>query len=212
MIKILFQIGYFLSFIFPYKLKLKVYNLKVFIYSGWWSRFFSSFGLNSYIAPYASYICGMDKISIGNGTYLGKNIQLTAWTSYKEQSFNPIISIGDGCSIGEDNHITAINSIKIGNNVLTGKKVLISDNSHGMTTYDQLIIPPVNRNLYSKGSVVIEDDVWIGEKASILPGVHIGRGAIIAANSVVTKDVPDYCVVAGNPSVVIKLIEHVVKG
>ena len=52
--------------------------------------------------------------------------------------------------------------------------------------------------------MVIEDNVWIGEKASIMPGVHIGKGAIIAANSVVTHDVPAYAVVAGIPAKVIK--------
>jgi len=207
MIKFVFKIGYYLSYIFPYRIKLKVYNLKLFIYSGWWSRYFDGFGKNSYIAPFASYICGMEKISIGNNTYLGKNIQLTAWTTYKGHTFNPKIQIGDGCSIGEDNHITAINSIYIGNNVLTGKKVLITDNSHGMATYEQLVVPPVDRNLHSKGVVVIEDNVWIGEKASILPGVHIGKGAIIAANSVVTKDVPAFCVAAGIPSIVIKKVK-----
>ena len=58
--------------------------------------------------------------------------------------------------------------------------------------------------LYRKGPVVIEDNVWIGEKASIMPGVHIGKGAIIAANSVVTHDVPAYAVVAGVPAKIVK--------
>ena len=58
--------------------------------------------------------------------------------------------------------------------------------------------------IYRKCPVVIEDNVWIGEKASIMPGVHIGKGAIIAANSVVTHDVPAYAVVAGTPAKVIK--------
>lgn len=56
----------------------------------------------------------------------------------------------------------------------------------------------------SKGDIVVEDDVWIGQNAIILSGVHIGRGAIVAAGAVVTKDVPDYAIVGGNPAKVIK--------
>ena len=60
------------------------------------------------------------------------------------------------------------------------------------------------RPVVSKGSVIIGNNVWIGDKATILPNVTIGDGAVIAANSVVTKDVPAYSVVAGNPAKVIK--------
>lgn len=65
-------------------------------------------------------------------------------------------------------------------------------------------IPPTQRPVYSKGPVIIGNNVWIGDKATILPNVSIGNGAIIAANSVVTKDVPEYCIVAGNPAKIIK--------
>lgn len=65
-------------------------------------------------------------------------------------------------------------------------------------------MPPTQRPIYSKGPVVIGDNVWIGDKATILPNVSIGKGAIIAANSVVTKDVPEYSVFAGNPAKIIK--------
>ncbi|MDR2406844.1 MAG: sugar O-acetyltransferase, partial [Bacteroidales bacterium] len=58
------------------------------------------------------------------------------------------------------------------------------------------------------GSVVIEDNVWIGDKVTILPGVHIGYGSIIGANAVVTKDVPANCVVGGNPAKIIKVIKN----
>jgi acetyltransferase-like isoleucine patch superfamily enzyme len=62
----------------------------------------------------------------------------------------------------------------------------------------------LSRPLYSKGEVVIEDDVWIGEMACIMPGVRIGRGTVIGAGAVVTKSMPPYCVVGGVPAVVIK--------
>ncbi|MST85779.1 hypothetical protein FYJ73_14080 [Prevotellaceae bacterium LKV-178-WT-2A] len=63
---------------------------------------------------------------------------------------------------------------------------------------------PSKRDLYIKGPVVIEDNVWIGDKASIHSGVTIGKGTIVACNAVVTKDVPPYSVVAGVPAKVIK--------
>ena len=67
---------------------------------------------------------------------------------------------------------------------------------------------PNLRSLSSKGPVIIEDNVWIGTKASIMPGVRIGKGAIIAANSVVTHDIPPYCVAAGIPAKVIKVVRE----
>ncbi|MBQ4055965.1 MAG: hypothetical protein IJD32_02545 [Bacteroidaceae bacterium] len=65
--------------------------------------------------------------------------------------------------------------------------------------------PPRLRNVTSKGTIVIKDNVWIGDKATILPNVTIGEGAVIAANSVITKDVPPYSVAAGNPAIIIKI-------
>lgn len=101
-------------------------------------------------------------------------------------------------------HITAINRITIGNDVLTGRWVTITDNSHGDTDYSTLQMRPVSRPLISKGPVLIGNNVWIGDKVTILPGVTIGEGAVIAANAVVTKDIPAYSVAVGNPARVIK--------
>ena len=88
--------------------------------------------------------------------------------------------------------------------MLTGKWVTITDNSHGETDKTTLGMRPQERPITSKGPVIIGNNVWIGDKATILPGVTIGDGAVIAANAVVTKDVPAYSVVGGNPARVIK--------
>ena len=85
---------------------------------------------------------------------------------------------------------------------------MITDNSHGVSTSKMMDISPAKRLLYSKGPVIIDDNVWIGEKASIMPGVHIGECAIIAANAVVTKDIPAYSVAAGIPAKVVRTIDH----
>ena len=103
-------------------------------------------------------------------------------------------------------HIAATKKVEIGNNVLIASKVFISDICHGDYTDkcpSSPEIPPVDRPLSAK-PVVIHDNVWIGELVSILPGVEIGKGSIVGANSVVTKSIPAYCMVAGNPAKIIK--------
>lgn len=157
-------------------------------------------------------------ISIGEKTIFGDDLYLTAWDHYSycdnetndnnliEQTFSPNLHIGEDCHFGAYNHITCTNRVIIGNNVLTGKWVTITDNSHGQFVKEQLAIPPILRPICSKGEVVIGDNVWIGDKATILPGVHIGDGAVVAANAVVTKDVPSNSMVAGNPAIVVRKI------
>lgn len=157
-----------------------------------------------FISPHE--LLALDSIRIGQGTVIAKGAIITPIKRRNEQSFNPEIIIGNNCCLGENIHITAINNVTIKDNVLTGRYVYISDNAHGKTTLDECMIPPVKRNLYSKGNVVIEKNVWIGERVCILSGVHIGEGAIIAANSIVTHDVPEYTLVGGIPAKVIKQI------
>ncbi len=180
-------------------------RLKVHLLTALKRREFKHFGKHSFLGLRSRYK-GEQYIHIGDDSVLGSNSILTAWDTYESQHFTPEITIGNNCDIGQQAHITAIRCIRIGNNVLTGTKVLITDNSHGDFSKDQLNIAPNRRPLYSKGPVIIEDNVWIGEKASIMPGVHIGKGAVIAANSVVTHDVPAYSMVAGVPARIIKQI------
>ena len=142
---------------------------------------------------------GTKYISIGANSFFGDNFYLTTWPENAESNKDPIIKIGERCNFGSYNHITCTNKILIGNNVLTGKWVTISDNNHGDTSEETLHIPPCDRKVLSKGPVIIEDNVWIGDKATILSGVRIGEGTVIGANAVVTKDVPAYSIVIGNP-------------
>lgn len=177
------------------------------IYSLWIGHKFNNYNLG-FKWP-ANFILGSQYFKIGNKTCFGKLADLTAWDKFpiydgSTQTLNPSVSIGENCNFGDYLHLTCINRIQIGNNVLTGRWVTITDNGHGTTDYDSLTVPPAKRSLYSKGPVIIEDDVWIGDKATILPGVTIGKGAVIAANSVVTKDVPPHSVAAGNPAKIIK--------
>ena len=178
----------------------------VFVRTAMLRNLFSQFGRKSTIGR-IGMILGYERITIGNNTHFDDFIYLTAWTSYGEQKYKPQIHIGYNCAFGAWNHISCINKITIGDNCLTGKWVTITDNSHGSNTYDELTTPPGERLLYSKGPIVIGKNVWIGDKATILSGVTIGDNAIIAANSVVTKDVPTNTVVGGCPAKVLKEIK-----
>lgn len=166
---------------------------------------FASFGAGSRIYPSPDMLVGEKYVSLGKDVTVGKHVQLTAWDRFLDQRFTPSIVIGDGCSIGDGAHITAVNRIELGKNVLTGKYVLITDNSHGGADQSMLSVAPNRRPVVSKGPVIIGDNVWIGEKASILPGVRIGDGAIIGAGAVVTKDVPAGHMAVGVPARVISL-------
>lgn len=177
------------------------------VYTGYCSSKFKSFGHGIVFEPFLLGLKGEKYISIGDDTYLSKGVLLTAWDSFLNEKFTPEIRIGCNCGIGANSHITAINSIYIGDNVLTGLDVLITDNAHGASVRDILDKSPNMRPLVSKGPVVIEDNVWIGDKASVMPGVTIGKGSIIAANSVVTHDVPSYSIVGGVPAKIITRLQ-----
>ncbi|TDN55098.1 lipopolysaccharide O-acetyltransferase [Buttiauxella sp. JUb87] len=115
------------------------------------------------------------------------------------------LEIGDDVNISDWSHIGALNKVVISSGCLIGSKVHITDHSHGSTFFlDELM--PNRRKLVSKGEVFVGKNVWIGDGAIILPGVNIGEGAIIGANSVVTKSIPEYSIAAGNPAEVIRFL------
>ncbi|MBO4807312.1 MAG: acyltransferase [Paludibacteraceae bacterium] len=150
---------------------------------------------------------GCQYIEIGRHTNVCKGVILTAWDVYEGQKFSPYVKIGANCNIGENCHITACDRIEIGDNVLTGRYVYISDNSHGNpSNEEELKQNPIKRPLYSKGPVVIGNNVWIGERVCVLAGVKIGDGTIIAANAVVTHDIPAGVLAGGVPAKIIKRI------
>jgi acetyltransferase-like isoleucine patch superfamily enzyme len=118
------------------------------------------------------------------------------------------IEIGQYCYLGEQSRIWSAKKISIGNRVLISHNVNIFDsNTHPINPRDrheqfkQIITQGHPKSIeLNERSVIIHDDVLIGCMAIILSGVNIGEGAIIGAGSVVTKDVPPYTIVAGNPA------------
>ncbi len=138
---------------------------------------------------------GKKYVTFGRGLSVGRRLRIECLSEKSRLVF------GRNVKLNDDVHIGCIDVITIGNNVLVGSKVLITDHQHGSysgAVHSNPDIPPDNRPL-SSAPVSIEDNVWIGEMVSILPGVTIGFGAIIGAGSVVTKDVPALTISVGTP-------------
>jgi maltose O-acetyltransferase len=109
------------------------------------------------------------------------------------------ISIGDNSGLGVNCKIQQ--NVKIGNDVMMGEDVIIMTSSHN---FEDVNIPMRLQGFLPPNEVIIDDDVWIGSRVIILPGVKIGKGAIIGAGAVVTKNIPEYCIVGGVPAKIIR--------
>ena len=175
------------------------------MYTVWISRFIGEVGEGClFHKPLRLEGDAIDCIQIGSSTTIQEHTVLGCRKHYGNQIFNPEMIIGSRCDIGAYCHITAINSIIIGDGLLTGRYVYIGDNAHGGFSFEEANIPPGQRLVKSKGPVIIGNNVWIGDKCTILGNVSIGDNVIVAANSVVTHNVPSNCIVAGTPAKIVK--------
>lgn len=165
----------------------------------WHSGRFGSCGAGGKIRSPRT-ILGGRFIHIGANFDAFPGLRIEAFDRHLDKRFSPRITIGDRVSINYDCHIGCVNEVTMGNDVLLASRVYISDHSHGAPDYHDIDVPPSARKVFSKGAVHIEDGAWIGEGACILPGVRIGRHAIVGANAVVTRDVPPYTIVGGVPA------------
>jgi lipopolysaccharide O-acetyltransferase len=157
---------------------------------------------NAKIIRFPFRIRGIKHVKVGANFTTGFNCRIDAF----EFGENVQIEIGKNVQINDYVHIAAINSIVIGDNVLIASKVFITDHNHGNysdANQDSPLSIPKERELFSK-EVVIQNNVWIGEFVSILPGVTIGEGSIIGTMSVVNKDIPPYSIAIGSPAKVVK--------
>ena len=143
-------------------------------------------------------IDGGKNISIGRKVIIQYKSWLAALPLTGEQKCELIIK--DGTVIGHFNHIYATKCIVIEENVLTADKVYISDNLHN---YSNPALPIIKQEIIQKNTVIIGAGSWIGENVCII-GASVGKNSVIGANSVVTKNIPDYCVAVGVPAKIIK--------
>ncbi len=203
-IAILERLGQLFAILYPQTLTNGLKSIRNRAYTGYLRHEFKHLG-NSVIMWHPYTLIGGEYMEIGEESVIEPDIQLTA---RKLNDESPLIHIGNHCLIRRGAHITAIHKIEIGDNVLTGTNILITDNSHGDTNIETLKIPATLRTPVSKGCVTIKDNVWIGNNVCIMPNVTIGTGAVIGANSVVTHDIPPFSVAAGIPAKVIKSFQN----
>ena len=177
---------------------------------------FASVWYNSYIkgADDSSFfsrnmnLSGTEFMRIGAHSSFGENSVLHCWPFLADEGITPRLSIGNNCCFGAYLRIECVDCVEIGNDLLTGRYILITDNAHGEFTNADLKLPPVSRKIYAKpGGVKIGNNVWLGDRVIICGGVKIGDGAVVAANAVVTHDIPPYSLAAGVPARIIKTIE-----
>jgi maltose O-acetyltransferase len=113
--------------------------------------------------------------------------------------FENDVIIGDRSGIGANSFLHGPTTI--GKNVMMGPDCYVYTRNH---QFDRTDIPMIDQGFKDKEPVIIEDDVWIGARVIILPGVKIGKGSIVGAGAVVTKDVEPYSIVAGVPAKLIR--------
>jgi acetyltransferase-like isoleucine patch superfamily enzyme len=152
-----------------------------------------------------SDIRGKKYIKVSDGFTTGRGCRLEAYPLHNNKS---VMRFGSNVQINDYVHITAMEEVVIGNNVLIASKVYISDCSHGSYAGNDNDSSPLSvpkeRKYFTK-PVIIEDNVWLGEFVSVLPGIRIGSGTIVGANSVVSRSLPSNVIAVGIPAVPIKM-------
>ena len=172
-------------------------KIKKFIFFLYWKPYFKSLGWGAFIDR-PLHRMGGKNISIGKRVTINYKSWLGALPHTNETDCKLIIN--DGCTIGHFCEIYATKSIIIEKNVLTADRVYISDNLHG---YEDINTPIKDQPIRQINPGRIGEGSWIGVGVAVM-GATIGRHCVIGANSVVTRDIPDYSVAVGIPAKVIK--------
>jgi acetyltransferase-like isoleucine patch superfamily enzyme len=144
-------------------------------------------------------LSGEERIAIGNGVFIGPASWLQTLPDGGDHAV--AISIGDGTSIAGSCVISAVRGVVIEEDVLFARNVYISDHIHKYQDFDK---PILDQGVDKIAPVLIRRGAWLGQNVVICPGVTIGRGAVVGANSVVNRDVPDYSLAVGAPARVVK--------
>jgi acetyltransferase-like isoleucine patch superfamily enzyme len=160
-------------------------------------KYFNKAGKNNIIKSHTEF-----RLTENSYLEIGSDCVIQDYVFFQLTKPHPKVIIGNGVVIGRNNVIASKSSIIIGDNTIIGPFVQIIDHSHGFKNNEVI----KNQNA-TFGNIVIEEGCWIGSGAKILKGITIGKGAIIGANSVVTKDVPPMAVVGGVPAKIIKYRE-----
>lgn len=160
-------------------------------------RKFGNIGKKSYFMS-PIFLSGTKYIEMGNDVGIWHNARVEVVDEWNGEKFTPHLIIGDHVKIGQDLHMTCAESIVIEPNVVCTARVTITDINHVTNGGSSVLEQGINTK-----PVRICEGAFIGVNATILPGVTVGRFAVVGANALVTKDVPDYAVVAGVPAKVL---------
>lgn len=155
----------------------------------------------------APRLLGLGHISLGPDFHAGDALWLEAVVAYGEgpstERFEPQLTIGASARLSDNVHIGCLRHISIGDHLLCGSRVLISDHSHGRYSGPEAsdpAIPPAQRALVSAAPVRIGHNVWLGDGVAVLAGADIGDGCVIGANAVVTGVIPPGTLAVGAPA------------
>lgn len=140
-------------------------------------------------------------LNVGDNCRIGNDCRIGFFSSFFGQEYNPRLQIGNNVYLSDFVSFLCADEIIIGDNVLMASYITITSENHGINPEDERGY--AKQPLEAK-KVKINEGVWIGEHVIILPGVEIGKKSIVAAGAVVTKNVPEYVIVAGNPAKIIK--------
>jgi acetyltransferase-like isoleucine patch superfamily enzyme len=149
-------------------------------------------------------LSGEERIQIGDGVFLGEGCWLQALPDGDNRAV--AISVGSGTSIAGACVISAVRNVCLEPHVLLARNVYISDHIH---KYSRRNEPISTQGVEKIRAVRIKRGAWLGQNVVVCPGVTIGAGSVVAANSVVYEDIPDFSVAAGAPARVVKRIELV---
>jgi lipopolysaccharide O-acetyltransferase len=139
---------------------------------------------------------------MGEDFSAGQGLWLEAVLRHHGQTFTPRIVLGRNVTVSAWSHIAATHYVEIGDDVLIGSKVVITDHNHGYYSgsHTSPMIPPNFRPLSCDKEVVIGRNVWLGDGVVVTPGSRIGEGSVIGANAVVTGTIPPFTIAAGIPA------------
>jgi acetyltransferase-like isoleucine patch superfamily enzyme len=158
---------------------------------------FATFGERSVLQPPVR-LAGERQIAIGSGVFVGSGSWLQVLEGADEGT---AITIGDRTSIAGQCVVSAAVRVELGSDVLLARSVYIPDHSH---RFDGLGVPVLRQGITDVSPVTICDGAWLGQNVVVCPGVRIGRGAVVGANSVVKDDISDHAVAVGAPARVVR--------
>ena len=175
-------------------------RLQTFLFTRLIAGQFRQCGPGTRISPPFRF-ANLSRINLGAGVMIHRDCWIHVRDDPAGDKSEPAIVIKSNTGIGMGATLSAMRRIVIGEHVMLARNVYISDHAHA---FEDMNLPIALQGIAKVGEVEIGDSTWLGQNACVLPGVRIGRHCVVGSNSVVTHDVPDFCVAAGVPAKVIK--------